>query len=113
MHNCAACKGRQLELTEAEAEMLNRFSQFSFLPVARKIDDENPIYLEEKEHTIEEYGIILTLLEKKGLIDIDYEKPLLGADLSAYAPYPIVGSMALTARGLQVLELLDLQGFTQ
>ena len=52
----------------------------------------------------------LIKLEKKGLICIDFEKPLRGADMSAYKSYPIHGSMALTARGQQVLDILEKQG---
>ena len=44
------------------------------------------------------------------LIDISYD-PLPGADMRAYKGYPVHGSMALTARGQQVLELLEVQGY--
>lgn len=113
MHKCSSCAGRELELTAAEIELLEQFSQFPFLPVAKNADGETPIYLEEIYHSVEEYGIILTLLEKKGLISIDYDKPLKNADLSAYAAYAMVGSMALTARGQQVLDILQLQGICE
>ena len=93
--------------------MLGRFAQYSFLPVAKNASDEIPTYLEEKDYSIEEYGVILTLLEKKGLISIDYEKKLKNADLSAYEGFDCVGSMALSARGLHVLEILDLQGIEE
>lgn len=113
MHKCGSCGGRELELTAAEIEMLGRFAQYSFLPVAKNASDEIPTYLEEKDYSIEEYGVILTLLEKKGLISIDYEKKLKNADLSAYEGFDCVGSMALSARGLHVLEILDLQGIEE
>lgn len=113
MHKCGGCGGRELELTEAEIGMLGRFAQFSFLPAAKNAADEFPTYLEEKDYSIEEYGVILTLLEKKGLISIDYEKKLKNADLSAYEGFDCVGSMALSARGLHVLEILDLQGIEE
>ncbi len=113
MHNCPSCGGRELELTAEEIEMLGRFAQYSFLPAAKNAADEFPTYLEEKDRTAEEYGIILALLEKKGLISIDYEKTLKNADLSAYEGFDCVGSMALTARGLRVLEILDLQGIEE
>ena len=113
MPNCGSCGQRGLELTQEEIKMLGQFSQFPFLPVAKNAADEMPTYLEEKEYTIQEYGIILALLEKKGLISIDYEKPLKNADLSAYKGYDCIGSMALTARGISVLEILDLQGCTE
>ena len=100
-------------LTEAEIFMLNTLGQFSFLPVARKADDTTPVYLEDTHYSREEYSLILQCLEKKALISIDYDNPLQGADMSAYKGYPVHGSFALTERGQQVLELLELQGLTE
>ena len=51
-------------------------------------------------------------LEKKMLVDITYD-PLSGADMSAYQGYPVHGSVALTERGQQVLELLEVQGIEE
>lgn len=110
--DCPGC-GKTLSLTSQEIEMLQALSQFAFLPVARKADDMTPIYLEETQHTPEEYSIVLQLLEKKALIDIDYSKPLHGFDMSAYSGYPVHGSVGLTSRGQQVLELLDTQGISE
>lgn len=50
------------------------------------------------------------MLGEKGLVSLDYRKPLSGADYSAYRDFPVHGSMALTARGQTVLDLLDLRG---
>lgn len=110
--NCAACSGcaGSLELTAGEITMLESLGQFSFLPVARKASDMIPVYLEEVDRSPEEYSLILQCLEKKGLIRLDYDKALSGADMSAYRGYPIHGSMALTERGYTVLELLEMQG---
>lgn len=114
MHNCSSCSGGcsgccagDLTLTEGELRMLETLAQIPFLPVYRKVDDEMPIYLEERDRTVAEYGAILQCLEKKRLISLDYDKPLKNA---APGPYPIQGSMALTARGQAVVELLDRQG---
>ena len=76
----------------------------------RKKEDMTPVYLEDTEFSKKEYSLILQVLEKKGLISIDYDKPLSGADMTAYKDYPVWGSMALTARGQTVLELLETQG---
>ena len=113
--NCGNCGGcaKELVLTEAEIFMLNALGQFSFLPVARKADDMTPVYLEDTHYSREEYSLILQCLEKKALISIDYDKPLQGADMSAYKGYPVHGSFALTERGQQVLEMLELQGITE
>ena len=106
--NCAGC-ARELVLTREEIELLEKLGQIPFLPVARKMGDLTPIYLEEGEQ--EKYSLLLQILEKKGLISLDFDKPLAGFDCGAYAAYPIVGSMALTKRGQDVLDLLERQGF--
>ena len=111
-HNCGSCNGcaRVLELTEGEIEMLRALGQYAFLPVARSMGDLTPVYLEEGDR--EEMSLLLQCLEKKGLISLDFDKPLRGFDESAYAAYPIRGSMALTERGQKVLELMEYQGLT-
>lgn len=108
--NCVACPGcaRELVLTKKEIDFLNILGQIPFLPVARKLGDLTPVYLEDGER--EEMSLLLQCLEKKGLISLDFEKPLRGFDESAYAAYPIRGSMALTERGQKVLELMEYQG---
>ena len=114
-HNCASCSGcgKSLSLTSQEVEMLHTLAQIPFLPVARRADSETPVYLEDDRHTKEEYRLILECLEKKGLISLDFDKPLQGFDDGAYRAYPIRGSMALTARGQSVVELLELQGIEE
>ncbi len=108
--NCGGCSGcgGALELTGAELAFLQIFAQYPFLPVARKASDERPVYLESGD--AEKNAAVLVCLEKKALIDIDYRQKLQGFDYSAYSAYPLHGSMALTVRGQQVLELLEVQG---
>ena len=111
--NCGSCFGcsgcaRELVLTAKEIEFLNTLGQYAFLPVARNMGDLTPVYLEEGAR--EEMSLLLQCLEKKGLISLDFDKPLHGFDESAYAAYPIRGSMALTERGQKVLELMEYQG---
>lgn len=108
--DCASCSGcgRALALTEREVEFLHTLAQIPFLPVARKQGEDKPVYLEEGEP--EEMSLLLQCLEKKNLISLDYDRPLKGFDMGAYKGYPIQGSMALTARGQQVLEILEYQG---
>lgn len=110
--NCASCGGctGALVLTEGEIALLRQLGQIPFLPVARKADDMTPIFLEYSDYPLEEYSLILQCLEKKNLISLDYDKPLTHFDTSAYAAFPIHGSMALTQRGQSVLDLLELQG---
>ena len=110
--NCSGCSGcaRELTLNEGELRLLDTLCEIPFLPVARKMGDDTPVYLEEQEYSPEEYSLILSLLEKRGLISIDYDKPLRGGYSALYDPYPVRGSFALTARGQQVLELMQIHG---
>ena len=112
--NCSGgCDGcaRELTLTEGELAVLQKLAQIPFLPIARRIDDATPIYLEDTDRSQAEYSLILQLLEKKSLITLDFDRPLKN---HIPAPgYPIHGSMALTARGQGVLELLELQGIQE
>ena len=110
--NCASCGGcaRELTISQPELEFLMKFAQIPFLPVARKMGDLEPVYLEADAP--EDVSLILQCLEKKGLVSLDYDKPLKGFDDSVYTAYPIRGSMALTERGHTVLELIERQGVT-
>ena len=119
MANCGNCAGcgscggcaKSLVLTEKEIDFLLSFAQIPFQPIARKASDEMPVYLESGDPTVN--AVIIACLEKKGLIDIDYHMPLSGFDYSAYAAYPLHGSMALTLRGQETLDTIDLQGIYQ
>lgn len=110
--NCGACSGcaRELVLTKKELDFLELLGQVAFLPVARKMGDLTPIYMEEGEEKREEYALLLQCLEKKALISLDYDKPMKGF---AYGSYPFCGSMALTERGQKVLEMIEVQGVGQ
>lgn len=116
MAQCEGCSGGccencgSLTLGPDEVAILQKLGQIPFWPVARKADDMTPVYREDQDYSQETYSILLTLLEKKGLISLDYDKPLSGFDMSAYRDLPVQGSLALTARGQQVLESLDIQG---
>ena len=110
--NCGGCAG-ELVLSQPEIDFLNDLAENAFLPVARSAGDNTPVYLEDDKNTKEQYSLILICLEKKGLISIDFDRPLSGADMSAYGGYPIHGSIALTARGQEVLDVLDKQGFRE
>lgn len=113
--NCASCGGcaKELLLSEPEIAMLNTLGQIPFLPVARRADDMIPVYLEDGDCPAEACSLVLQCLEKKGLISLDYDKPLAGADMTQYKGYPVHGSMALTQRGQEVLELMHIQGISE
>ena len=107
-HSCGGCG--EFVLHPGEVAILRKLHQIPFLPVGRETASDRPIYLEDSDYSVSEYGDILLCLEKRGLISIDYDKPLKGFDMSAYSAYPIQGSFALTQRGQQVVELLQMQG---
>lgn len=113
--NCGSCSGcaRELELTKREMEFLSLLGQVAFLPVARKMGDLTPVYLEDGPEMQEENALLLQCLEKKRLISLDYDRPLKGSCMDAYAAFPIQGSLALTQRGQTVLELLEYQGYRE
>ena len=108
---CEKCGGcdRSLLLSQQELDLLLEFAQCPFLPVARKPSDTDPVCLEFGDGLTP----VIACLEKKGLIDIDYHAPLKSFDYCAYAAYALKGSMALTLRGQEVLDTLDLQGFSE
>ena len=120
--NCASCGGcsgncggcaRELLITPKELDFLRELGQVAFLPVARTMGDLTPVYLEAGAEKQEEYSLILQCMEKKGLISLDYDKPLGGFRCDAYGAYPIHGSIALTERGQKVLEIIELQGISE
>lgn len=109
--NCGSCGGcGGISLTEPELDLLRELGQIPFLPVARRADSMEPVYLEESPYTPDSCTLILQNLEAKGLIDMDYSCPLKGFDYAEYAGFPVHGTVALTLRGQTVLELLERQG---
>lgn len=108
---CTGCSNAStLSLTGPEVALLSLLGQVAFLPVARKLGEDVPVCLEEGCENLEQTSLVLQCLEKKALISIDYTRPLRGASLERYREYPLCGSMGLTQRGQQVLELLEYQG---
>ena len=106
--NCGGC-GQTMVLAPEELDILCRLGQIPFLPVARTAASLEPVYLEEDADP-KRYSLALQCLEKRGLISIDYDKPLKGGYSADYDAYPIRGSFALTASGQQVLDILEIQG---
>jgi len=103
---CGDCGGcGELILSKAELSILDELRQIPFLPVARAQEDDSPVF---PERANKETSLALQCLEKRGLITIDFDRPLSGGKSSD----PACGSIALTAKGIRVLELLDIQGVT-
>lgn len=117
-NGCGSCsRPLELTLTETELCLLREFAQLAFLPVACSTE-EQPVYLEAihefsttpagyNENPTEFISRCLLALKIKGLIRIDYDLPLQGYDYTPYQPWPIHGSMALTALGQQVLDSIS------
>ena len=112
---CGSCGGcaRTLMITRKELDFLQELGQVAFLPVARKMGDLEPVYLEAGEENREEYSLLLQCLEKKGLVSLDYDQPLKGLKNRAYDAYPVQGSMGLTERGQKVMEMMEYQGISE
>ena len=106
---CGGCGG-ELLLTEEELLLLRRFGETPFLPAAAAYDMKKPVYLEDGE---DRSSAILGLVGK-GLIRLDYDIPLQNFDYTIrYAAWPLHGSMALTGRGQDVLEQIEIQGIEE
>lgn len=114
--SCGGCKsgcggcGQELVMTEAELALLRRLGETPFLPVAAAFDRKRPVYLEKWERPREECAPAILGLEGKGLIRLDYGIPLENFSYAAYRDYPLWGSMALTGRGQDILEQIEIQG---
>ena len=102
--NCGSCCHGPIELTELEVRLLVLLGQVAFLPMARKPADEYPVCMELSGWDPVQTGLALACLEKRGLVDLSYDGPLKGADMSAYAGYAVHGSAALTARGQEAAD---------
>lgn len=108
---CSGCPGAgSLELTQPEVDFLRLLGQVAFLPIARRMGDETPVCLENGLPDAAQISRVLLMLERKALVSLDYREPLKGAAYERYAAYPVQGSVALTARGIRVLEVLEYQG---
>lgn len=108
--NCECCGGcgRSLEVTQQELDCLRSFAQAPFQPVGRSFGDPAPICPEGAEGSV-----VLQLLEKKGLISLDYDQPLAGCTWAEYSRLPIRGSAALTARGQETLDWIEYLGLSR
>ena len=104
---CGSCGGcdKAMVLAQEELDVLLQLAQIPFLPVARHADSDEP-------HCFEDgiTALALQCLEKRGLISIDYDLPLRSGYSADYDAYPVCGSFALTAKGQQVLDILEIQG---
>lgn len=112
--NCGNCRGGcGLLLTEAELALLRRLGETPFLPIAAAFDRKTPVYLEDPERPREQSAAAIQGLAAKGLLCLDYDIPLKNFDYAAYRDYPLHGSIALTGRGQEILEQIEIQGIEE
>ena len=104
MAGCGCCG--TVYLTEKESELLSLFAEYSFLPVGQRDEDAYPRILGEDA----EEGNALLMLKLKGLVDIDYDRPLSGFDYAPFTEYYRLGSAALTKKGQDVIETIEIVG---
>lgn len=132
---CGHCKGcgcAGRALSEGAAAFLSVLSQTPFLPVARYIAEDGsghpvtlqpaPVYASGEGDTVESVrrtADALNELEARGLVSIDYDIPLKGAEEGDFAPVWLnahfgrgarlqVGSVALTGAGQEKLWEVEL-----
>lgn len=111
---CGSCQGQNdsLYLTQEELSVLHQLEEIPFLPAGFNAKGRHPICLDCTGDR-EAVSDALTGLSQKGLISLDPDIPLQGFDYAPYAHWPRHGSLALTARGQEVLELLGIQGLEE
>ena len=106
---CGGCSGcGSIELNPGELAVLHELGQLAYLPIGGESYDDMPVLLGVETMSAQESGLVLLCLEKKGLVSLERNQPLKG--YAGYGNYPIRGSVALTEKGQQVLELLEIQG---
>lgn len=91
---------------------MEQLESVPFLPVGFSGKGRHPIALDCPGDR-EAVSDALTGLGEKGLISLDPDIPIQGFDYAAYRDWPRHGSLALTARGQEVLELLGVQGLSE
>lgn len=100
------CRGcGDIYLTGPSLELLTLLGSVAFLPVGER--DGKPVYM--ADDGVERVNSVLTL-SLNGLVDLDWSAPLRGFDYSAYGGCQRLGSMALTKRGQDALDALDILG---
>ncbi len=97
-------------LSQQEINLLFRFSQVPFLPVAMNDGTSLPVYSDDDLDFSSSCGEAILGLAQKGLIRLDFDLPLTNYDYTAYERYNHKGSMALTAKGQNALDLMEYQG---
>ena len=101
-----SCRGcGDIYLSKPALELLTLLGSFAFLPVGER--DGKAVHISDSG---EEHINSLKALILNGLVSLDWTRPLEGCDYSAYSGFDRLGSIALTARGQDALDTLDVLG---
>lgn len=112
---CGACCSRgELLLCREEIVLLLALGQYAFLPVLTTYAGGEPRYApipEDATYFAANFSDLLLSLERKGLISLDSDMPLTNADYGKErsASTTLCGSIALTMRGQEVLDWVNLE----
>lgn len=109
---CSGCagKGGAITLHPAEIDILRELAVCPFLPVGLNSRTGEPFCLEFPDMDEKIVPLALSVLEKRGFIRVDYDIPLAGFAYEGYEVCFRRGSLALTAKGQDVIERLAVQG---
>lgn len=111
-HGCGACCSGEVILCQEEVIVLSALAQLAFLPIACREEQHIPRYLPVTDH----YGLspvlfsqVIASLAFKGFITVDPDIPLGNVDYTACHTEAGMrfGSIALTARGQELLNFLE------
>ena len=113
LKNCAGCTGcpgpeSELVFSPDEVKILSMLSEVPWLPAAKK---QGKIIF--RELTDSDGGIYVNALEQKGLIELDFDKPLNGCMYEKYSDCSVFGSFGLTQAGVRYLDALEIQGVSE
>ena len=98
------------DVLNAEIDILRELAVCPFLPVGLNSRTGEPFCLEFPDMDEKIVPLALSVLEKRGFIRVDYDIPLAGFAYEGYEVCFRRGSLALTAKGQDVIERLAVQG---
>lgn len=110
-NRCCGRQNRVIYITDDEKAFLMKLSEIPFLPLVRflmrstKSEDMSvalaPVYLNDKDEsmdTVKENGEVLTSLEDKYMITLDYDLPLQNGNYSMYEESALYRDFCRTVR---------------
>ena len=113
-HGCGACCSGEVLLCNEEVAILSALAQLAFLPIACREAQSPPSYLSVTDNfglSPELFSQVIASLSFKGFISVDPDIPLSNVDYWIHHPEVGMhfGSIALTSRGQELLDFLELE----